>query len=126
MAVLSDTFALDDAPDALIRSWSRNQRLGSATMLDTKRTNCLKCAGAWITDCGASSESARVRTGTAVFKRLGYRALGKLVHEAATSEAYLCAHLKTRGARDVIGARRSDVAHAVFADLVFLLVVFYL
>jgi hypothetical protein len=78
MAVLSDMFALDDAPDALMRSWFRNQRLGSATMLDTKRTNCLKCAGAWMTDCGASSESARVRAGTAVFNRLGCRALGEL------------------------------------------------
>jgi hypothetical protein len=45
-AVLSDMFALEDAPDVLMRSWFRNQRLGSATMLDTKRTNCLKCAGA--------------------------------------------------------------------------------
>jgi hypothetical protein len=45
-AVLSDVFALEDAPDMLTRSWFRNQRLGSATMVDSKRTNCLKWAGA--------------------------------------------------------------------------------
>lgn len=45
-AVFSDVFALVDAPDTLVRSWFRHQRLGSATMLDATRTNCLKCAGA--------------------------------------------------------------------------------
>jgi hypothetical protein len=45
-AVLSDVFAFDDAPDVLCPSWFRSQRLGSATMLDARRTNCLKCAGA--------------------------------------------------------------------------------
>jgi hypothetical protein len=45
-AVLSELFAFEDAPDVLTRFWFRNQRLGSATMLDSKRTNCLKWAGA--------------------------------------------------------------------------------
>jgi hypothetical protein len=45
-AVLSEVFAFDDAPEVLTRCWFRNQRLGSATMLVTKHTNCLKCAGA--------------------------------------------------------------------------------
>jgi hypothetical protein len=74
-AVCSDVFALEDAPVMLVRPCFRRQRLGSATMLDATRTNCLKCAGAWITLCGASSESARVRTGTAVLSRLGCDAL---------------------------------------------------
>lgn len=39
-AVLSDVFALDDAPEVLTR------------------LNCLKLSGAWMTDGGASSESA--------------------------------------------------------------------
>jgi hypothetical protein len=69
--VCSDVFALEDAPDMLVRPCFRRQRLGSATILDATHTNCLKCVGAWMTDWGASSESARVRTGTAVLSLLG-------------------------------------------------------
>jgi hypothetical protein len=39
---------------------------------EATRTNVLKLAGAWMTDCGASSESARNRTGSDVFRREGW------------------------------------------------------
>jgi hypothetical protein len=49
--------ALVDASAVLTRFWVRRQPYG-ATIIDTTLTNCLKVSGAWMTDGGASSESA--------------------------------------------------------------------
>ena len=126
-AVCSDVCALEDAPAMLVRPCFRRQRLGSATMLDATRTNCLKCAGAWITLCGASSESERTRSGTAVLSRLGF---GASVESRghALCEAYLYAGPVACWAHNLVRVRirRPDVAHGVFVHFVFLGIVFYL
>jgi hypothetical protein len=44
----------------------------------------------------------------------------------AVGMAYLCATVLARRAHNIVGTGGHDVAHAVFADLVFLFVVFYL
>lgn len=48
------------------------QRLCGATAINATLTNVLKFVGAWMTDCGASSESARERTGSTVSNLEGY------------------------------------------------------
>jgi hypothetical protein len=48
-----------------------------------------------------------------------------LGHEEAT-RPYLCAAVRARGAHNVVRGGRSDIAHVVFAHLVFLRIVFYL
>ena len=56
-AVLLEAFAVVDASDVLTRFWLQGQSCG-ATIIDTSLTNCLKLSGAWMTEGGASSESA--------------------------------------------------------------------
>lgn len=70
-AVWSDMVSFEEAAETVTRFWLRRQRLGSATIINATLTNVLKFVGAWMTDGGASSESARVRTGNCVSRRDG-------------------------------------------------------
>jgi hypothetical protein len=57
-AVFSDVFALDDPPDVMRFWFWLPYQPCSTIMAEMSLTNCLKLSGAWMTDGGASSESA--------------------------------------------------------------------
>lgn len=83
----------------------------------------MKWAGACMTDWGPSSESARVRTGSAVSSFDGYGTVRGRLSLAVGSRMYLGLAVLAQRAGDVVYQGRPDVAGLVLADMVHLGVV---
>lgn len=126
-AVLSDADSIDGGTETHTRFWQPHQRLLRGTAINPIRTNVLKCSGAWMTDCGASSESARVRGGNTVSSFEGYGAVSwrRLVSRplARSLRIYLGLAFLARRTDDVDARGGRDVVHVVGAHRIDLRVV---
>jgi hypothetical protein len=111
-------FALEEVADTLPRFCIKSQRLGSATLTNRFRTNCLKSAGTCMTEGGASSESDRLRAGSEVSSLKGWVTVrGALVCRprcrSPRRSPYLGLAGLARRTDNVLGVWRSDVIQIV-------------